>query len=44
MRTASLALVLLMAAATLAACGRAGSIRPPGPPEQVTFPRVYPSR
>jgi predicted small lipoprotein YifL len=28
----------------LAACGRAGSIRPPGPPEQVTYPRAYPSR
>jgi hypothetical protein len=28
----------------LAACGRAGDIRPPGPPDQVTFPRVYPSR
>jgi hypothetical protein len=28
----------------LAACGRAGDIRPPGPPDQVTFPRSYPSR
>lgn len=44
MRTASLALALLLVAATLAACGRAGSIRPPGPPEQVTYPRIYPSR
>ena len=34
----------LLALALLAACGRAGSIRPPGPPDQVTFPRVYPSR
>jgi len=28
----------------LAACGRVGDIRPPGPPDQVTYPRVYPSR
>ncbi|WP_270934223.1 hypothetical protein [Falsiroseomonas oryzae] len=28
----------------LAACGRVGDIRPPGPPDQVTFPRTYPSR
>jgi hypothetical protein len=28
----------------LAACGRVGDIRPPGPPEQVTYPRIYPNR
>jgi hypothetical protein len=28
----------------LAACGRVGDIRPPGPPDQVTYPRVYPNR
>ena len=33
-----------LAALLLAACGRVGDIRPPGPPEQVTFPRTYPSR
>ncbi len=33
-----------LVALLLAACGRVGDIRPPGPPEQVTFPRVYPSR
>lgn len=37
-------LALLLALALLAACGRAGSIRPPGPPEAVTHPRTYPSR
>jgi hypothetical protein len=36
--------VLLAAATLLAACGRVGPIRPPGPPEQVTYPRVYPAR
>jgi predicted small lipoprotein YifL len=28
----------------LAACGRVGPIRPPGPPSEVTYPRTYPSR
>jgi hypothetical protein len=28
----------------LAACGRVGDIRPPGPADQVTFPRSYPAR
>jgi predicted small lipoprotein YifL len=37
-------LALLLLAATLVACGRAGPIRPPGPPDQVTYPRTYPSR
>lgn len=40
MRLAVLGALLLM----VAACGRVGDIRPPGPPEQVTFPRTYPSR
>lgn len=39
------ALALLLAAGLLlAACGKAGPIRPPGPPEQVTYPRTYPAR
>lgn len=36
---ASLALVLL-----LAACGKVGPVRPPGPAEEVTYPRQYPNR
>jgi hypothetical protein len=40
MRLVGLAALVLL----LAACGRVGDIRPPGPPEQVTFPRTYPSR
>jgi len=35
---------LLLALALLAACGRIGPPRPPGPADQMTFPRVYPSR
>jgi predicted small lipoprotein YifL len=37
-------LLLLAAAALLAACGKPGPVRPPGPPEEITYPRVYPSR
>ncbi|WP_174241957.1 hypothetical protein [Teichococcus oryzae] len=38
------ALVLMAAALLLAACGRPGPIRPPGPQEEITYPRSYPSR
>lgn len=39
------ALALLLAALLLAgACGKVGPIRPPGPQEQVTYPRTYPAR
>lgn len=34
----------LLLGLSLSACGRAGSIRPPGPAEQITHPRSYPSR
>ena len=37
-------LVLAMVAPLLVACGRSGPPRPPGPPEQITFPRSYPAR
>jgi predicted small lipoprotein YifL len=36
--------VLLAAATLLAACGRVGPVRPPGPRDQITYPRTYPSR
>lgn len=39
---ASLALILLLA--PLAACGKRGAPSPPGPPSQVTYPRVYPTQ
>jgi predicted small lipoprotein YifL len=34
--------VLLLVATALAACGRVGPVRPPGPPDQITYPRTYP--
>ena len=37
-------LVLLAAMLGLGACGRVGPIRAPGPPEEIVYPRVYPSR
>jgi predicted small lipoprotein YifL len=36
------ALLALAALGSLAACGRAGPPRVPGPKEQVIFPRAYP--
>ncbi|WP_255702361.1 hypothetical protein [Roseomonas cutis] len=37
-------LILLAGAALLVACGRVGPIHPPGPKEEITYPRQYPSR
>ncbi len=34
---------LILALLTLAACGKRGPISPPGPPDQVTYPRTYPA-
>ncbi len=39
MRRGALLLLLL----AVAACGRVGPVRPPGPPEQVIYPRPYPA-
>ena len=45
MRFGARSLMLLLAVAFLAsACGRMGPIRPPGPPEEITHPRMYPNR
>ncbi|MFC4167854.1 hypothetical protein [Teichococcus aestuarii] len=41
---AGLLAVALLAPLLLAACGRPGPIRAPGPPEEITYPRSYPSR
>ncbi len=36
-------LVALLLLVGLAACGKRGAPQPPGPPGQVTYPRVYPA-
>ena len=36
--------VLLLATLALTACGRKGPPVPPGPPDQVIYPRSYPAR
>jgi predicted small lipoprotein YifL len=33
----------LLAAVALAGCGRVGPPRPPGPADQITYPRAYPA-
>jgi len=37
------ALALAVALVLLAACGRKAGPVPPGPPDQVTYPRSYPA-
>ncbi len=37
-------LLLLLAALTLAACGKRGPPTAPGPPEEIIYPRTYPTR
>jgi len=45
MKRSARSLLLLLAVAFLAAaCGRMGPVRPPGPAEEVTHPRIYPNR
>ncbi|MCZ8280314.1 MAG: hypothetical protein O9313_18425 [Acetobacteraceae bacterium] len=45
MRFSAQSLLLLLAVAFLTtACGRMGPVRPPGPPEEITHPRIYPNR
>jgi hypothetical protein len=35
--------MLLALACILAACGKKNAPTPPGPPDQITFPRTYPA-
>jgi predicted small lipoprotein YifL len=38
-----LVLMLLGLVLMLTACGKKGPPSPPGPPDQITFPRTYPT-
>ena len=35
---------LVMLGALLAGCGKIGPPKPPGPPDQITYPKSYPTR
>ena len=37
------ATLVLLAALTLAACGKKGPPDPPGPPSEIIWPRAYPT-
>ena len=37
-------LVLLLALGVLAACGKKGPPDPPGPPDKIIYPKIYPTR
>jgi len=37
-------LVLALAAGLLAACGKKGPPDPPGPPDKIIWPKIYPTR
>jgi predicted small lipoprotein YifL len=39
-----LALALLIACLALTACGRRGPPRPPGPANEITYPKTYPTQ
>jgi predicted small lipoprotein YifL len=38
------AVALLVALGLLVGCGKKGPPDPPGPPDQVTYPKTYPTR
>jgi predicted small lipoprotein YifL len=37
-------LALAVALGLLVACGKKGGPEPPGPPDKVTYPKLYPTR
>jgi len=43
-RLMATALGLMLLCGALSACGKKGPPEPPGPPDKITYPRMYPSR
>jgi predicted small lipoprotein YifL len=43
-RPGAVLLAVLLLAGALAGCGKKGAPDPPGPPDKITYPRVYPTR
>lgn len=43
MRSGMLLLAAVLACSMLASCGKKGPPDPPGPPDQITWPKVYPT-
>jgi predicted small lipoprotein YifL len=39
----ALIIAALVGTVMLAACGKKGPPSPPGPPDQITWPRIYPT-
>jgi predicted small lipoprotein YifL len=37
-------LVLLVSLGVLLACGKKGPPEPPGPPDKIIYPKIYPTR
>jgi hypothetical protein len=41
---AAVTIALVLGVLMLAACGKKGPPTPPGPPDEITWPRAYPTR
>lgn len=44
MRTGAKVLAAALALLALTACGKKGAPVPPGPPDQIIYPKIYPSK
>lgn len=44
MRAGGMRVLVVLALVLLGACGKKSSPQPPGPANEITYPRIYPSR